>query len=117
MVLDLMHAEAGFDKKVIMFGADMSSSAHNDNKKKDILILGKGPTDGLDDTTLTAEKEYSINFTEQQKKFCLSLHYNGVNSYIFVNGVEIYKFKAKDSEINKPHFVKAKFQKIFLLII
>ena len=100
MVLDLMHAEAGFDKKVIMFGADMSSSAHIDNKKKDILILGKGPTDGLDDTTLTAEKEYSINFTEQQKKFCLSLHYNGVNSYIFVNSVEIYKFKAKDSEIN-----------------
>ena len=100
MLLDLMHAEAGFDKKVIMFGADMSSSVHIDNKKKDILILGKGPTDGLDDTTLTAEKEYSINFTEQQKKFCLSLYYNGVNSYIFVNGVEIYKFKAKDPEIN-----------------
>ena len=34
-----------------------------------------------------------------QKKFCLSLHYNGVNSYLFVNGTEIYKFKAKDSEI------------------
>ena len=33
------------------------------------------------------------------KKFCLSLHYNGANSYLFVNGTEIYKFKAKDSEI------------------
>ena len=42
---------------------------------------------------------YSINFTVTEKKFCLSLHYNGVNSYLFVNGTEIYKFKAKDSEI------------------
>ena len=42
---------------------------------------------------------YSINFTEHNKKFCLSLHYNGANSYLFVNGKEIHKFKAKDSEI------------------
>ena len=42
---------------------------------------------------------YSINFTEKNKTFCLSLHYNGTNSYLFVNGREIYKFKAKDSEI------------------
>ena len=76
----------------------MSSSAHIDNKEKDILVLGKGPTQGLEHT-LTAEKMYSINFTEKNKKFCLSLHYNGVNSYLFVNGTEIYKFKAKDSEI------------------
>ena len=42
---------------------------------------------------------YSINFTVTKKLFCLSLHYNGANSYLFVNGTEIYKFKAKDSEI------------------
>ena len=42
---------------------------------------------------------YSINFTVIKKKFCLSLHYNGANSYLLVNGTEIYKFKAKDSEI------------------
>ena len=42
---------------------------------------------------------YSINFTSTNEKFCLSLHYNGANSYLFVNGTEIYKFKAKDSEI------------------
>ena len=42
---------------------------------------------------------YSINFTEHNKKFCLSLHYNKANSYLFVNGKEIHKFKAKDSEI------------------
>ena len=42
---------------------------------------------------------YSINFTVTKKLFCLSLHYNGANSYLSVNGTEIYKFKAKDSEI------------------
>ena len=76
---------------------DISSSKKTDNRKKDILILGKGPTQGLE-LTLSAEKMYSINFTKN-KKFCLSLLYNGANSYLFVNGREIYKFKAKDSEI------------------
>ena len=71
---------------------------YTDNKKKDILVLGKGPTRGLEHT-LTAKKMYSINCTVTKKKFCLSLHYNGANSYLFVNGIEIYKFKAKDSEI------------------
>ena len=42
---------------------------------------------------------YSIDFKVTKKLFCLSLHYNGANSYLFVNGTEIYKFKAKDSEI------------------
>ena len=76
----------------------MSSSVHIDNKKKDILVLGKGPTQGLEHT-LTAKKMYSINFTVTKEKFCLSLHYNGTNSYLFVNGSEIHKFRAKDSEI------------------
>ena len=77
----------------------MSSSVHVDNKKKDILIFGECPTQELDGTTLTAEKLYSINFTENNKKISLSLQYNGPNCYLFVNGTEIYKFKAKDSEI------------------
>ena len=76
----------------------MSFSAHIDNKKKDILVLGIGPTQGLEHT-LTAERMYSINFTVTKKKFCLSLHYNGANSYLFVNDIEIYKFRTKDSEI------------------
>ena len=75
---------------------DISSSKKTDNRKKDILIFSKGPTQRLD-LTLSAEKVYSINFTKN-KKFCLSLHYNGANSYLFANGREIYKFKAKDSE-------------------
>ena len=48
---------------------------------------------------MTAEKLCSINFTQEGTKFCLSLHYNGANSYLFVNGKEIIIFKAKDSEI------------------
>ena len=75
----------------------MSSSIHIDNKKKDILVLGRAATQGLE-STLTAEKIYSINFTVTKKKFCLILHYNGVNSYLFVNGTESIKFKVKDSE-------------------
>ena len=62
----------------------MTSSIHIDNKKKDILILVRGPMQGLE-STLTAEKMYSINFTVTKKKFCLSLHCNGANSYLFVN--------------------------------
>ena len=76
----------------------MSSSTHINNKKKDRLLLGKEPTQGLEHT-LTVEKMYSIKFTVTKKKFCLSLHYNGANSYLFVNGTEIYNLKAKDSEI------------------
>ena len=91
----------------------MSSSVHVDNKKEHILILGKGPTQGLDGTTLTAEKLYSINFTENNKKFCFSLHYNGANSYLFVNGTEIYKFKAQDSETVAPPLCPKTFQKTF----
>ena len=66
--------------------------------KKDILIPGNDPTQGLAHI-LTSEKMYSINFSKSHIKFCLSLHYNGTNSYLFVNGKEIHKFKAKYSEI------------------
>ena len=76
----------------------MSFSTHIDNKEKDILVLGKWPTQGLEHI-LTAEKMYHINFTVTKKKFCLSLHYIGANSYLFVNGTKMCKFKAKDSEI------------------
>ena len=78
-------ARGGFSQNVLIFGEDTSSSIHIDNKKKDILVLGRGPTQGLE-STLTAEKMYSINFTTTKKRFCLSLHYNGANGYLFVNG-------------------------------
>ena len=87
-----------FGQNLLIFGADMSSSTHIDIKKKDILVLGIGLTQGLEHT-LTAAKMYSINFTVNNNKFCVSLYYSGANSYLFVNGTEIYKFKVKDSEI------------------
>ena len=71
----------GFGQNVIIFGAAMSSFPHIDNKGKDILVLGKEPTQGLGENSLTAEKMYSVNFTVPQKKLCLSLHYNKSNSY------------------------------------
>ena len=89
----------GFGQNVIIFGADMRSSIHIDNEKKNILILSWGITQGLGEHSLTTENMYLINFTVTKKKFCLSLHYNGANSYLFVNGTGINKFKAKDSEI------------------
>ena len=67
--------------------------------KKNILVLGEGITQGLDNATRTAEKMYLINITKSNTKFCLSLHYNGEESYLFVNGKEIHRFKVKDSEI------------------
>ena len=60
-------------KNVIIFGADMNSSVHIDNKFKDILILGEGSIQGLEDTILTAEAIYPINFAQSNKRFVLSL--------------------------------------------
>ena len=65
---------------MLVFGVDISSSPHIDNKKKYILILAKGPTQGLEHT-LTTELLYSINVTKENTKFCLSLHYNGANRF------------------------------------
>ena len=89
-----------FARHCIILGAYMSSSLHANNKKNNILALGKDFVQGMNcTTTIYAEKLYSVNFTENNKKSCLSLHYNGANSYLFVNGTEIHKFKAKDSEV------------------
>ena len=108
-----------FGKNVIIFHVEMISLVHINNNERDILILGKGSTNGLDNnTTLTAEKGYSINFGDHQKNFFLSLHYNGVNRYVFFNGVEIHKFKTKNILKYIPlHYVWVMFQKIFQLII
>ena len=53
---------------------------------------------------------YSISFTVTRKTFCLSLYYNGANSHLFVNAIEIYKFKAKDSKF-AVHYVQETFLK------
>ena len=70
---------------------------HIDNKKY-ILILYKRPIQGLNHT-LAAETQYSINFTRPCIRFCLDLHYNGSNIFLFVNATKVNQFKAMDSEI------------------
>ena len=84
-----------------IFGVDMSSSVHIDNKKKYSLIFSKGPTEGLGDSTLTEEAQHSINYSKSNKNICLSLHYNKSNIFVFANATKIYQFKAKYSEIIK----------------
>ena len=86
-------------KNAIIFGADMSSSVHIDNEKRNILILHEEPTQGLDDTILTEEAIYPTNFIQLNKRFVLSLHNNESNSFLYVNVTIIYQFKSKDSEI------------------
>ena len=78
-----------------MFDVDLTNSSHANNKKNNILVFGKDFIQEINGTTIYTEKLYSINFTQNNKKFCLSLHYNGANSYLFVNGTEIQFLKQK----------------------
>ena len=103
----------GLGRNAIIFRADMSSSTHIDNKKRNILVLGRDFIQGIDGTTIYAEKMYSIKFSEVGVRFCLSLHYNGDNSYFFVNGREMIKFKVKDSEIVEDPFCLRNISKDF----
>ena len=85
-----LFVDGSMERNVIIFGANMRSSVHVDNKNKDILILGEGATKGLDDTTLRVEAKYPINFTQPNKGFVLSLYYNGSNSFLFTNATKKY---------------------------
>ena len=93
------HPEGGMGRNIIIFGVDLSNSVHATNKTQNILILGHGQTQEVNNTTIYAEKVYSPNFSAEKKIFCLILHFNGDDSYLFVNGKEVTKFKAKKSEI------------------
>ena len=77
----------------------MSSSTHSNNRANNILVLGKDFIQGINGTAIYADKMYSVNLSATRTRLCLSLHYNGDNSYLFVNVKEKIKFKAKDSEI------------------
>ena len=90
---------------------------HIDNNGKDIIILGEGSTQRLDDTTLTAEAKYPISFTQSGKRFELSLHYDGNNRFLFVDATKTYQFKAKDSEIKDYALCLGNFSKIFQLMV
>ena len=75
-------------RNVIVFGVDMSFSKHANNKVNNIYVMGKDYIQKINDTTIYAEKMYYRNFTDPVKKFVLSLHYNGNNSYLYVMGIK-----------------------------
>ena len=82
-------------QNVLIFGVHKSSLVHANNKAKNIYVMGDLFVQGINDMTLYAEKVYSQNFIQPSKKFVLSLHYNGDDSYLFVNGKEELKSKCK----------------------
>ena len=71
-------------RNFVIFGVDNSSVSHTDNRKNNFLVFGEGPTQAINDSTSAAEKN-SINFSKANTKFCLSLHYNGDESYFYIN--------------------------------
>ena len=98
--------ESGFahttdTRNVLIFGADMSFSVHATNRANHIYVMGTGLTQGINDTTIYAEKNFYRNFTDPGKNFLLSLHYNGDDSYLFVNGRQELKFKCQTDQLVK----------------
>ena len=95
------HAHTTDTRNILIFGADMSFRVHATNRANHIYLMGTGLTQGINDTTIYAEKNFYRNVTDFGKKFVLSLHYNGDNSYLFVNGRQELKFKAKTDQLVK----------------
>ena len=88
-------------RNVLTFGADMTFSVQATNRANHISLIGTGLTQGINDTTIYAEKNFYRNFTDFGKKIMLSLHYNGDDSYLFVNGRQELKFKCKTDQLVK----------------
>ena len=88
-------------RNLLIFGGGMSFSVHATNRANPIYLMSDGLTQGVNDTTLYAEKKYFRNFTEIGKNFVLSLHYDNDESYLFVNGRQELKFKAKTDQLVK----------------
>ena len=88
-------------RNATIFGGDMNFSKHANNKRNNIYVMGKGYIQRINDTTIYAGKMYYRNFTDLGHKFVLSLHYNGNNSYLYVNCNQELKFKAKTNQLVK----------------
>ena len=86
-------------RNVLIFGAHENSLTHANNIANNIFVMGDGFVQGINDTTLYAEKIYSQNFTQPNKKFVLSLHYDDNDSYLFINGKQELKFKVKSNPV------------------
>ena len=95
------HAHTTDARNVLIFRADMSFSVHATNRANHIYLMGTGLTHGINDTTIYVEKNFYRKFTDFGKKFILSLHYNGDDSYLFVNGSQELKFKCKTDQLVK----------------
>ena len=85
-------------RNVLIFGAGMSFSVHATNRANNIYVMGKELIQGINGTTIYAEKNFYRNFTDPGKKFVLSLHYNNNESYLFVNGRQESNFKCKTDQ-------------------
>ena len=86
-------------RNVLIFGADMSFSVYATNRVHNIYLMGTGHTQDINDTTIYTEKNFYRNFTDFGKKLMLSLHCNGDDSYLFVNGRQELKSKAKKDQL------------------
>ena len=89
-----------YSRNVVIFGIENSSSSHADNCKNNFSVLNKGDIFGINGSFGAPERKFSINFTKTNTKLCLSLHYNGDNSYLFVNGKYSFMFKANNGSVN-----------------
>ena len=88
-------------RNVLLFGVDMSFSVHATNRANHIYVMGTEFVQCINDTTIYAKKTVYSNFADPGKKIVLSLHYNGNNSYLFVNGRQELKFKCKTDQLVK----------------
>ena len=91
-----------FARNVVIFGVNFSSSSHSISHKNNFLVLGEGPTFDINGSVSSPEKKSSVNFVDANITFCLILHRNGDNSYLFVDGIEISKFKVDNENVNFP---------------
>ena len=86
-------------RNVQIFGVDNSSSYAN-NHKNNFLVLGEGPTFYVNGSFDTPEQKININFSKAKTTFCLSLHCNGDNNYLFINRKKIFKFETNNENVN-----------------
>ena len=87
---------------VVIFGVDNSSSSHTYNRRNKFLVLGEGPNYGINGSFWSPMKHFSINFSKENIKVCLNLHYNGGSSYLLVNAKETFNFKVDNKNVNFP---------------
>ena len=93
---------SGYARNAAIFGVSNSSSSYADNCKNSFVALGEGGTFSINGISGASEKKFSINFTKVRKRFSLSLYFIVDNSYLFINGKEIFKFKANNGNVNFP---------------